>query len=63
MTNKAKALLCAGYTALSYASGGLAWYWQQTLNPTLPAVPMALGALAFLCAGMAGVYFSAIKGN
>lgn len=63
MSNKAKALYCAAHTVLSYGCGALGWYWQQTLEPTLPLVPAAMGALAFLSAAMAGVYFSAIKGQ
>lgn len=60
MSNKVKALYCAAYTALSFGCGALGWYWQTTLQPTLPAVPIACGAMAFLCAGMAGHFFSTL---
>lgn len=63
MTNKSRAIFTALHTLAGFAFGALGWYWQTTLNPTLPLIPVLCGGAAFFNAATAGVYFSRIEGG
>lgn len=63
MSNKANALFCAAHTVLAFVTGGLGYYWQTRLDPSLPLVPALCGLMAFGSAAWAGYYFSNINGS